>query len=146
MATADTADLGPPHEPKEESINVFNEIQHELKKHLIHTRHQHDKHEPEYFQAVSHLSDSELASFSAEDFREVRAAATAYGIILFGRVRLPAMPEDGPSWIHFRAFTGGPGEETKLHSIHTEEKEDPNGGKTYRAIFTADDPLEWFDT
>jgi hypothetical protein len=72
MATADTVDLGPPHEPKEESINVFNEIQHDLKKYLIHTRHQHDsepsqenpnyqnhhylhvciEHEPEYFQAV----------------------------------------------------------------------------------------------
>ncbi|KAK4453577.1 hypothetical protein QBC34DRAFT_396048 [Podospora aff. communis PSN243] len=146
MATAETVDLGPPHEPKEESMNVFNEIQHELKKQLIHTRHQHDKHEPEYFQAVSHLTDSELASFSAEDFKEVRVAVTAYGIILFGRVRIPTMPEDGPSWIHFRAFTGGPDEEAKFHSIHTEEKDDPNGGKTYRAIFTANDPLEWFDT
>jgi len=42
MATADTVNLGPPHAPKEESINVFNEIQHELKKQLIHIRHQHD--------------------------------------------------------------------------------------------------------
>lgn len=143
MATADTVNLGPPHAPKEESINVFNEIQHELKKQLIHLRHQHDKHEPEYFQAVSHLSDSELASFSADDLREVRVALTAYGIILFGRIQLPPVPD---AYIHFRAFTTGPDTEAKLHSIHTEDKEDSRGGHTFRAIFTNTDPLEWFDT
>lgn len=146
MATAETVDLGPPHSPKEESINVFDEIEHELKKHLVHLRHQHDKHEPEYFQAVSHLSDAELASFSADDFREVRVAATAYGIILFGRIRLPAMPDDGPCYVHFRAFTTGPDDQAKFHSIHTEEKEDVGGGRSFHAIFTAAHPLEWFDT
>ena len=125
---------------------MFNEIQHELKKHLIHTRHQHDKHEPEYFAAIKHLSDAQLADFSADDFDAVRVAVAAYGIILFGRVRIPAMSGDGPAYIHFRAFTGGPDDEAKLHSIHTEEKEDPSGGKTFKAIFTADEPLEWFDS
>lgn len=70
---------------------------------------------------------------------------TAYGIILFGKVRIPAMPEDGPAYIHFRAFTGGPDDEAKLHSIHTEET-DVDGDRKYRAIFTANDSLEWFDT
>jgi hypothetical protein len=56
------------------------------------------------------------------------------------------MPESGPAYIHFRAFIGGGDEPAKLHSIHTEEKDDAGGGKTYRAIFTKDDPLEWFDT
>lgn len=103
------------------------------------------EHEKEYFAAVDHLSDSELAGFGVDDFREVRVAVTAYGIILFGKIRIPAMPEDGPAYIHFRAFTGGPDDEAKLHSIHTEEK-DFDGDRKYRAIFTANDPLEWFDT
>jgi len=91
----------------------------------------------------SHLSDSELASFSADDLREVRVAVTAYGIILFGRIRLPPVPD---AYIHFRAFTTGPDSEASFHSIHTEDKEDSGGGHTFRAIFTDTDPLEWFDT
>lgn len=55
------------------------------------------------------------------------------------------MPDSGPAYIHFRAFTGGPDDQARLHSIHTEEKELPDGGKTFRAIFTKNDPLEWFD-
>ncbi|KAK0754049.1 hypothetical protein B0T18DRAFT_312381 [Schizothecium vesticola] len=146
MATQDTVDLGPPHAPKEDAIKAFNEIEHDLKRQLIHTRHQHDKHEPEYFAAVKDLSDSQLAAFSAENFSEVRVAVAAYGFILFGKVRIPAMPDDGPAYIHFRAFTGGPDDEAKLHSIHTEEKEDDSGGKSFRAIFKGDESLEWFDS
>lgn len=56
------------------------------------------------------------------------------------------MPESGPAYIHFRFFSTGPDDPVKLHSIHTEEKEQPGGGFVYRAIFTKDDPLEWFDT
>ena len=102
------------------------------------------EHEPEYFAAVKDLSDTQLAHFSAKDFSEVRVAVAAYGFILFGKVRIPAMSEDGPAYIHFRAFTGGPDDEAKFHSIRTEEKEDSTGGKSYNAIFTDDQPLEWF--
>jgi hypothetical protein len=42
QATAETIDLGPEHEPKEESIKAFKEIEHELKKELVHLRHDHD--------------------------------------------------------------------------------------------------------
>jgi hypothetical protein len=52
-ATADTVDLGPPHAPKEESINVFNEIERELKKHLIHTRHEHNSEAAEILASTS---------------------------------------------------------------------------------------------
>lgn len=145
MATAETVDLSPPHEPKEDAIKAFTEIEHELKKHLIHIRHQHDKHEPEYFAAVKHLSDNELVSFGVDDFKEVRVAPSAYGFHLFGKVLIPAI-EEGPAYIHVRFFTAGPEREAKLHSIHTEEKPDDGGGSTFRAIFSKDDPLEWFDT
>ncbi|CAP69625.1 uncharacterized protein PODANS_1_12810 [Podospora anserina S mat+] len=64
MATAETVELGATHEPKEESLRVFEQIEHELKKTLVHIRHEHDKHEPEYFAATEHLSDAELAGFT----------------------------------------------------------------------------------
>ncbi|KAK3695222.1 hypothetical protein B0T22DRAFT_438245 [Podospora appendiculata] len=145
MATKETVDLGPPHAPKEESINTFKQIEHELKKLLVHTRHEHNKHEPEYFAAVAHLSDAQLAAFTSDDLEQVRVAVSAYGLHLFGKVRIPALSEPGPAYIHFRAFTGGPYDEPKLHCIHTEEKDEADGGKTFRAIFREDDPLEWFD-
>lgn len=93
-----------------------------------------------------HLDDHELAGFGAEDFVKVRVAISAYGIHLVGKVRIPAMPDSGPAYIHFRVFVAGGDEPAKLHCIHTEEKDEAGGGKTYRAIFTKEDPLEWFDT
>ena len=64
----------------------------------------------------------------------------------FGKVRIPAMPDDGgPAYIHFRGFITGE-DPAKLHSIHTEEKGEDGEDKKYRAVFTGDDPIEWFDT
>ncbi|KAF7551712.1 hypothetical protein G7046_g7642 [Stylonectria norvegica] len=146
MATAETVDLGPPHAPKEDSIEAFNTILLDIKKSIVHLRHSYNKHEKEYFAAVETLDDHQLAGFTAENLEQVRVAVSAYGLHLFGKVRIPALPESGPAYIHFRAFIGGGGEPPKLHSIHTEEKDDPSGGKTYRAIFTKDDELEWFET
>ncbi|KAK4161946.1 hypothetical protein QBC43DRAFT_322530 [Cladorrhinum sp. PSN259] len=146
MATAETVELGPSHEPKEESFKVFNQIEHELKKTLVHIRHEYNKHEPEYFAAVEHLSDPQLAGFTSDDLEQVRVGVSAYGFHVFGKIRIPALPDEGPAYIHFRAFTGGPDVEAKLHSIHTEDKEEGDGGHTFRAIFTKSDPLEWFDT
>ncbi|KAI1821922.1 hypothetical protein F4861DRAFT_425570 [Xylaria intraflava] len=144
MATADTIDLGPLHAPKEESIKAFSEIEADLKKELLHLKHTYLKHEPEYFAPVEHLSDSDLTSFTTTDLESVRVAQSAYGIHVLGKVRLPAMPDDGPAYIHVRIFVSEAG--PKLHSIHTEQRDEPDGGKRYRAIFTRDDALEWFDT
>ncbi|KAI1275259.1 hypothetical protein F5Y07DRAFT_179710 [Xylaria sp. FL0933] len=158
MATADTVNLGPPHAPKEESIKAFTEIEAELKKELLHLRHTYQKHEPEYFAAASHLSDHALTSFTAStDLESVRVAPSAYGIHLLGKLRIPALlatkdeeqgEQDGskPGYLHVRVFTSGPENPAKLHCIHTEEREEEGGGKRFRAIFTKDDPLEWFDT
>lgn len=92
------------------------------------------------------LSDKDLAAaFAVENFKEVRVATSAYGIHLFGKVRIPSMPADGPAYIQFRLFSTGADDPAKFHSFHTEEKEEEGGGKTFRAIFTDRDPLEWFD-
>ncbi|KLU89324.1 hypothetical protein MAPG_08297 [Magnaporthiopsis poae ATCC 64411] len=146
MATAETVELGEAHPPKQESLRVFEELQSELKHELIKLRHNHDKHEPEYFAAVRDLSDKDLAAaFAVENFKEVRVATSAYGIHIFGKVRIPSMPADGPAYIHFRLFSTGADDPAKFHAFHTEEKEEEGGGKTFRAIFTDRDPLEWFD-
>ncbi|KAI1153234.1 hypothetical protein F4825DRAFT_274958 [Nemania diffusa] len=146
MATAETVDLGPPHAPKEESLRAFAEVEPDLKRELLHLKHTYLKHEPEYFAAVQHLPDSELTGFGSADFETVRVAQSAYGIHLLGKVRIPALPADegGPAYLHVRLFVSD--EPAKLHGIHTEEREEPGGGKRYRAIFTRDDALEWFDT
>jgi hypothetical protein len=110
------------------------------------------EHEPEYFRAVKDLSDHDLASFSADDLESVRVATSAYGLHLFGKVKIPAASD---AYIHIRIFgsakDGTDGStlderEYKLHSIHTEEVVKEDGDKVYRAIFKKDDALEWFDT
>ncbi len=92
------------------------------------------------------LSDKELGHFNVDNFELVRVGESAYGIILFGKVRIPALPDSGPAYIHFRAFSDGPDQQAKFHSIHTEEKEGPDGHKTFRTLFTKDDALDWFDS
>jgi len=149
MATAESVDLGPPHEPTEESIKAFYSIQVELKRKLQHLRHDMSKHEPEYFSAVDDLTDEQLTDFSAEDLVLVRVATSAYGLHLFGKVLLPdsegrKFPPQGGAYIHFRAFIGG--DEIKFHSIETEEIEQPDGSKVFKAIYSQSDPLKWFDT
>ncbi|KAF2179260.1 hypothetical protein K469DRAFT_741674 [Zopfia rhizophila CBS 207.26] len=152
MATADTVELSEPHAPKEASVNAFNYILPSLKSELVKLRRDHDKHEPEYFRAVSSLSDHDLASFSADDLESVRVGSSAYGLHLFGKVKIPAA-KDG--YIHVRIHiaaedgTDGSSEDervAKLHSIHTEEVVKPDGDHVYRAIFGKGDTLEWFDT
>ncbi len=82
----------------------------------------------------------------------MRVATTAYGLILFGKLRIPALPTDanagGPSaaFVHFRAFTDGPNKEALFHSFHTADAEDEEGHKTFRTLFTEEDPLLWFDS
>ncbi|CAG9939828.1 unnamed protein product [Clonostachys rosea f. rosea IK726] len=144
MATAETVDLGPPHPPKEDSIVAFTHTLPEIKHELIRLRREYTKHEPEYFAAVEHLEDEDLRKFDVSNLTVVRVATSAYGIHLFGKIRIPALPDSGPAYIHVRLFISE--EPAKLHSIHTEEKEEADGDKKYRAIFTENDELEWFDT
>ncbi|RMZ74577.1 hypothetical protein GMOD_00003633 [Pyrenophora seminiperda CCB06] len=155
MATAETVELGPSHAPHQGSIDAFASILDSVKEELVKLRRDHDKHEPEYFSAVQHLSDHALTSFSASDLVAVRVAITAYGLHLFGKVKLRALEGEGDGYIHIRVF-GQPKEGTdgstleereySLHSIHTEEVIKGDGDRVYRAVFGKEDELEWFDT
>jgi len=110
------------------------------------------EHEPEYFRAVKDLSDHELASFSASDLESVRVGLSAYGLHIFGKVKIPALDN---AYIHVRVFgsakdgTDGSSvdeREYSLHSIHTEEVIKDDGDRVHRAVFGKSDELEWFDT
>ncbi|KAI1845579.1 hypothetical protein JX265_010466 [Neoarthrinium moseri] len=148
MATRDTAELSQAHAPKEASLAAYSEFESELKRTLLHERHDKAKHELPYFEAAAHLSDADFTSFTQSDFETVRHAQVAYGHILFGKLKIPALAGSKNCYIHFRAFEPEPGTDKKaeVHSIHTERKEEPDGGFKYRALFTKEDPLEWFDT
>lgn len=98
------------------------------------------------------VSDSDLVSFSSSDLESVRVANSAYGLHLFGKVKIPTLDN---AYIHVRIFgsakegTDGSSadeREYKLHSIHTEEVVKDDGDHVYRAIFGKNDSLEWFDT
>lgn len=170
MATEETVQLNEAHAPQQASIDAFNSILTTLKHDLANLRRQHDsmllisrphypapantltEHEPEYFQAAKDLSDEQLTSFNADNLESVRVAVTAYGLHLFGKVKIPALDN---GYIHVRIFgsakEGTDGStsdeiEHKVHSIHTEEVVKEDGDRKYRAIFGKNDALEWFET
>lgn len=98
------------------------------------------------------LSNTELASFDASNLEAVRAGSSAYGLHIFGKVKIPAAEN---AYIHIRLFgsakEGTDGSSTdereyKLHSIHTEEVVKDSGDHVFRAIFGKNDALEWFET
>ncbi|KAF1922561.1 uncharacterized protein M421DRAFT_426799 [Didymella exigua CBS 183.55] len=152
MATRETVQLGEEHAPHQASIDAIDSVLETVKGELVKLRRDHDRHEPEYFHAVKHVADSDLTSFTARDLESVCVAISAYGLHLFGKIRVPTVDN---GYIHVRVF-GSPKDGTdgssadereySLHSIHTEETIRENGDRVYRAIFGRGDALEWFDT
>jgi hypothetical protein len=45
----------------------------------------------------------------------------------------------------FRAFIPGDAETATLHCIRMDEIDHEDGNKTFRAIYSQEDPLVWFD-
>lgn len=167
MATRDTVQLSDAHAPQQASIDALESILKTVKEELVKLRRDCDsifprtpavfnlirpEHKPEYFRIVKDVSDPDLISFTARDFEAVRVAVSAYGLHLFGKIRLPAADD---SYIHVRIF-GSPKDSTdgsnadereySLHSIHTEEVIKEDGDRVYRAVFGRGDELDWFDT
>jgi hypothetical protein len=152
MADAATCQLTDSHPPKPAAVKSFTAILPAIKRHLVHLRHTHDKHAPSYFSAVSSLSDADLVAFDASDLVAVRAGRVGYGVIIFGKVRLP---KSKGNYVFVRWFVGGDDVDGdghvesdeavyKFHSIYTEEKE-VDGTKTYRAIMRDGDELCFFN-
>lgn len=156
MADADTCQLSASHPPKAAALKSFKQLLPQIKHELIKLRHTHDKHEPEYFSSVSSFSDSQLTSFTEDELVAVRAGRVAYGVIIFGKVRLTTA---AGQYIFVRWFVGGDdldgdgkveadeGEvEILFHSFYTEEAKggDADGTTRYRAIMGEEDELFFF--
>ncbi|ELU41821.1 hypothetical protein AG1IA_04141 [Rhizoctonia solani AG-1 IA] len=151
---ADTVNLNEPHPPTERALEAFNQVLPKIKLAIISSRRDWDKHEPRMWARANHLRDEELTSFVIEnDLVEVRAGATSYGTIVFGKIRIPGIEdEEGQGFIHVSAsgsslsvFQGT--EDVIFHSLFTDEGNPDGSGRptTFRAIQTQETPLEFFN-
>lgn len=98
----------------------------------------YSEHETEYFAAVANLSDHELTAFTTKDIKLVRVATSAYGLHVFYKVHIA-----DSHYIHVRVFVSGDGPE--FHSIRQDEIPGKGGDKVFKAIFSDEDELVWFD-
>ena len=80
-----------------------------IKKEIIESRHHWNQHEPRMWSRAAHLSDHELASFSLrKDLVLVSSAATTYGTIILGKIRIPGINDDqGEGFVHVRYVVYG---------------------------------------
>ncbi|KAK0552335.1 vacuolar protein sorting/targeting protein PEP1 [Tilletia horrida] len=157
MASNEDIKLSEEHPPTARAITAFKTIEGSIKNHMIKLRRDWNKHEPRMWAATEGLSDEELTNWTAEkDLVGTRAGAVAYGVIIFGRIRIPALSKSG--YVFVRIFD--PSDEAKsdrdveFHSIFTNEIRNPatahevgkeNDIIDYRAIQTDEDKLEFFN-
>lgn len=153
MADANTCELSHTHAPKPAALKSFKALLPTIKYELIKLRHNHDKHAPEYFEDVAEVSDHDLAAFDENDLIAVRAGKVAYGVIIFGKVRLPAVRG---AYLFVRWFAGGEdydGDgivekdevEYLFHSFYTEDRGEGVAGRRFRAIMRDEDELFFFN-
>ncbi|KAF8609537.1 hypothetical protein BDV93DRAFT_485184 [Ceratobasidium sp. AG-I] len=151
MASTDTVTLNPPHPPQQRAIEAFNEVLPKIKLAIISSRLDWNNHEPRMWSRASGLDDAALMNFVIEDdLVEVRAAGTAYGTIIFGKIRIPAINDsEGEGFVHVRIHDppNKGTEDVLFHSLLTDEGNRDAEGKptTFRAIQTRDTPLEFFN-
>ncbi|KAI0092928.1 hypothetical protein BDY19DRAFT_920937 [Irpex rosettiformis] len=103
-ATEEVLSFNTPHVPHENAIEAFNTILPTIKSEIVKSRHHWDKHEPKMWSRAVGLSDHELTAFTIEqDLVEVSSAATSYGNIILGKIRIPAVDDDeGEGFVHVR--------------------------------------------
>jgi len=150
MASSEQVELNTAHPPHPNAIEAFNVILHTIKSEIVKSRHHWDQHERKMWSRAAHLSDAELVAFTIEkDLVEIRSGPTSYGTIILGKIRLPAIKDDeGEGFIHVRIHDppNRGDEDVRFHSLFTEEgARNADGHLTWRAIQTADKPLEFFN-
>ncbi|KDQ27735.1 hypothetical protein PLEOSDRAFT_1104413 [Pleurotus ostreatus PC15] len=149
-ATGEQINFNEPHPPKENGIEAFNIILPTIKSEIVKSRRHWDKHEPRMWSRVSHLSDDELVAFTIEDdLVEIRSAATSYGTIILGKIRVPSVnDEEGGGYIHVRIHDppNRGTEDVIFHSLFTDEGNPDADGKptTWKAVQNRETPLEFF--
>ncbi|THH09392.1 hypothetical protein EW145_g2059 [Phellinidium pouzarii] len=150
-ATQETVQLNEPHTPHGNAIEAFSIAKHAIRAAIAKSRTQWDKHEPRMWARAKDIRDEELLDFDvAKDLVLVRSGPTAYGTIIFGKIRIPAIRDElGEGFVHVRIHDPpNRGESDVLfHSILTDEgNRDADGHpQTWNAVQTADTPLEFFN-
>ena len=93
-----------PHPPAENSLDAFSRVVHTIKQEILKSRHHWDTHEPRMWSRASGPSNEELTSFSLDkDLVLVSSAATTYGTIILGKIRIPRINDDqGGGFVHVR--------------------------------------------
>ncbi|KAF9263341.1 hypothetical protein L218DRAFT_973148 [Marasmius fiardii PR-910] len=150
MATLDTVTFNEPHPPQQNAIEAFGSVLVDIKKAIVDSRRDWDKHEPRMWSRAQDLTDQQLVDFELEkDLVLVRSGPTTYGTIILGKIRIPAVEDvEGEGFIHVRIHDPpNKGiDDVKFHSIHTDEGNRNEDGQptTWRAIQTKEYPLEFF--
>ncbi|KAF9454018.1 hypothetical protein P691DRAFT_790424 [Macrolepiota fuliginosa MF-IS2] len=151
MASTEQVQLNELHKPRDNAIEAFNQVAGRIKFEIIKSRHHWDQHEPKMWSRAAGLTDEELTKFTIEDdLVSVRSGATSYGIIIFGKIRIPAINDElGEGFVHVRIHDppNRGSEDVKFHSIWTDEGTRGADGRptTWRAVQTKDTPLEFFN-
>jgi len=151
MATRDTVELNEPHAPQENAVEAFQLVLHDIHNALVRSRKDWDKHEPKMWARAAGLTDEQLCTFDlARDLVLVRSGTTAYGTIIFGKIRIPAIQdEEGEGFVHVRIHDPHNRSESNVlfHSILTFEGDRDADGHptTWRAIQTKETPLDFFN-
>jgi len=95
------------------------------------------------------ISNEGLTAFDLKkDLVQVRSGTTSYGTIIFGKIRLPAINDAlGEGFVHVRIHDppNRGDEDVMFHSLFTNEVRREGHLPTWRAIQTADTPLEFFN-
>ncbi|KAF8210491.1 hypothetical protein K438DRAFT_1916856 [Mycena galopus ATCC 62051] len=95
MASTEQLDITPPHAPTPRAIEAFVHVEHDIKRAILESRRDWDKHEPKMWALASKTSDHDLVHFTIkDDLVVVRSAETSYGAIIFGKIRLRAIQLD----------------------------------------------------
>ncbi|KAH8119275.1 hypothetical protein DFH11DRAFT_435071 [Phellopilus nigrolimitatus] len=153
MATPETVELDAPHAPHPKAVEAFRTVEHTIKAELVRSRREWGKHQPAMWARAAALDDAALTRFDvARDLVLVRSGETAYGAIIFGKIRIPALGDgaDAPEgFVHVRIHDPPNRGESDVifHSIFTDEgNKDADGHPTtWNAIQTLDTPLEFFN-
>lgn len=151
MADNSTVVFSEEHPPTARAIEAFKEVEKKIKSEIIASRRRWDGHEPRMWSRAAGVSDTDLTKFDViTDLVSVRAGPTTYGVIILGKIRLPAINDDqGEGFIHVRIHDppNQGTEDVVFHSLFTDEgKRDADGkAERYVAIQTNDVPLEFFN-
>jgi len=141
MADAATVPLSPAHPPKAASVEAFKSAWHEIKNEFHKCRQKWDEHEPEMYSRVAGHTDHDL--LEGVDLEkalvQVRTGDSAYGLHLFGKVKIEKVDD---AYIFVRLFVGEGGKDVKVHCVHTSED---LATKKFNGIFHEKDQLEWFN-